>query len=154
MIERREGTIINMASIAGRIPITPNSVYCASKHGLVALSQTLRYELSRYNIEVHVVCPGRVVTPFFDHETFRNRLSRAETRYTASMKDVSRATLRAIGTRKFMIYVPRTMGWLAWALNGTPWLTKPLLDHLMAARMRSYYDVGSTKCRDGRHGSG
>src|SRR5713101_662216 len=106
MVEQKRGVIINMSSIAGRIPLTPNSVYCASKHGLVALSEALRYELHDVNVRVHVICPGRVETPFFDHETFRTRAPRAETRYTVTVEAISRATLRAIETGRFMTYVP------------------------------------------------
>jgi NAD(P)-dependent dehydrogenase (short-subunit alcohol dehydrogenase family) len=36
MIARRSGSIVNVASIAGRIVITPNGVYSAAKHALVA----------------------------------------------------------------------------------------------------------------------
>jgi short-subunit dehydrogenase len=143
MIERRHGCIVNMSSIAGRIPLTPNSVYCASKHGLVALSEALRFELHDFNIRLHVVCPGRAETPFFAHETFRNRAPRAETRYTVTVEEISQATMNAIRTGRFMTYVPRTLGLLAWSMNALPWITKPLFGRLMVARVRSYYARGS-----------
>src|SRR5206468_155840 len=50
MIEARRGTIVNMASIAGRIPMAPSGVYSAAKHGMVAWSETLRHELHRFGI--------------------------------------------------------------------------------------------------------
>jgi uncharacterized protein len=140
MIERRSGAIVNMASIAGRVPLTPNSVYCASKHGLVALSQTLRYELEPFNIRVHVICPGRAETSFFEHETFKSRRARAETKYTVSVEQISRATLDAIARGRFMTYVPWTLGAMAWAMNAWPWMVRPMFDRLMRARIRSYYD--------------
>lgn len=139
MIARRRGHIVNVSSLAGRIPITPNGVYCASKHGLVALSDALRYELHDVNVQVHVICPGRVETPFFDHESFRTRAPRAETRYTVTVEQISRATLRAIETGRFMTYVPWTLGVVAWSMNALPWLTRPLFGRLMVARIRSYY---------------
>jgi short-subunit dehydrogenase len=154
MIERRQGRIVNMSSIAGRIPLTPNSVYCASKHGLVALSEALRYELHDFGVRVHVICPGRVETPFFDHETFRTRAARVETRYTVTLQAVSRATLRAIETGRFMTYVPWTLGLLAWSVNALPWLTRPLLRRLMMARVRSYYGDGRGAGRRARDVSG
>jgi short-subunit dehydrogenase len=152
MLERRAGTIVNMASIAGRIPLTPNSVYCASKHGLVALSETLRHELRDFNIRVQVICPGRAETAFFDHETFRSREPRAETRYTVTVEQISQATLRAISSGRFMTYVPRTLGLFAWSMNAMPWITKPLFARLMAARIRSYHgrrEVGTTGAAEG-----
>ena len=152
MMARRSGTIVNMASIAGRVPLTPNSVYCASKHGLVALSQALRYELEVFDIRVHVICPGRAETPFFDHETFRTRRPRAETRYTTSVEHISRATLDAMRSGRFMTYVPRTLGIMAWALNAWPWLIRPMFDRVMRARIRSYYAVdGAGRAGHGRN---
>ena len=140
MVARRSGVIVNMASIAGRVPLTPNAVYGASKHGLVALSEALRYELAPFSIRVHVVCPGRAPdTSFFEHETFRTRMPRAETRYTVGVADISRATLKAIASGRFMTYVPRALGLVAWTVNALPWLAKPVLGRLMAARVRSYY---------------
>ncbi len=142
MIGQRRGIIVNMASIAGRVPLTPNSVYCASKHGLVALSQALRYELHDFRIKVQVVCPGRVETAFFDHESFKTRAPRAEMRYTVTVEEISRATIRAIRTGRFMTYVPRTLGLVAWAWGAVPWIVNPLFGRLMRARVRSYYTAG------------
>ena len=73
MIRAGGGDVVMIASIAGRIPMTPCGVYSASKHGLVALAELLRVEVARFNVRVHVVCPGRVETDFFSHESFRQR---------------------------------------------------------------------------------
>ncbi|MCX8064731.1 MAG: SDR family oxidoreductase [Candidatus Hydrogenedentes bacterium] len=62
MIERREGVIINISSVAGLKPLLNQSAYCASKHGVNGLTTTLAMELKRYNIRVHAICPGGVVT--------------------------------------------------------------------------------------------
>ena len=71
MIRAGGGDVVMVASIAGRIPMTPCGVYSASKHGLVALAELLQIETARFNIRVHVVCPGRVETDFFSHESFQ-----------------------------------------------------------------------------------
>ena len=97
MIAKSSGQIVNVASIAGRLVITPNCTYTAAKHGLVALSEALRYELGYFGIKVNVVCPGRIETPFFDHETFQQREKRPETKYTVPIEKVSRGIIRAIG---------------------------------------------------------
>lgn len=139
MVKQGGGAIVNMASIAGRIPLTPNSVYCAAKHGLIALSEALRYELHDFNIRLHVICPGRVETAFFEHETFRARASRVEMKYTVTVEEISRATLDAIRAGRFLTYVPRALGLVAWSVNALPWMTKPFFRRLMLARMRTYY---------------
>ena len=60
MVKRRRGHILNIASLAGRTVMPYNTVYSASKHGLVGFSWSLRAELESYGIGVSVVCPGFV----------------------------------------------------------------------------------------------
>lgn len=141
MIERRSGIIVNMASIAGRLVMTPNGTYSASKHALVAWSEVLLYELTRFGIHVHAVCPGRVEegTAFFNHETFKTRAPRAETRLTITVNDVSRATLQAIDRNRFLTFVPWTLGIVVWLTNAFPFLVKPVYRQLMLSRIESVY---------------
>jgi NAD(P)-dependent dehydrogenase (short-subunit alcohol dehydrogenase family) len=62
------GTIVNVASLAGRIGAPYYSAYAAAKHAVVGFSQSLRMELARSpGIEVCTVMPGAIDTPFFEH---------------------------------------------------------------------------------------
>ncbi len=63
MREHKRGTIINVASLAGRRGITPLGGYCATKFALVALSEALRTELDASKIHVGLVMPGVIDTP-------------------------------------------------------------------------------------------
>lgn len=139
MIARGNGSIVNVASIAGKLVMTPNGVYSASKHGLVAWSETLKYELARFNISVSVICPGRVETSFFDHETFRTRASRAETQLTISIEEVSRKTISAIEKKKFLTFIPAYYGLLIWLINTFSFIIKPLYGKLLSSRIESLY---------------
>ena len=56
------GLIINIASVAGLRGIAEESVYAASKHGLVGFSHSLSRELGATGIKVSVICPGLVAT--------------------------------------------------------------------------------------------
>ncbi len=56
------GVIINIASLAGKRGSKNNSVYCASKFGVVGLTQALAKELGERNIRVNSVCPVYVKT--------------------------------------------------------------------------------------------
>lgn len=56
------GAIVNVASLAGRRGSPNNSVYCASKFGVVALTQSLALELGPRGIRVNSVCPVYVRT--------------------------------------------------------------------------------------------
>ncbi|MGH7163732.1 MAG: SDR family NAD(P)-dependent oxidoreductase, partial [Planctomycetota bacterium] len=62
----RSGTIVNVSSIAGRFGYPLAGWYCASKHALEALSDSLRLEMRPFGVSVVLVEPGPVRTEFFD----------------------------------------------------------------------------------------
>jgi NAD(P)-dependent dehydrogenase (short-subunit alcohol dehydrogenase family) len=59
---RRGGAIVNVASLAGKRGSANNAVYCASKFGVVGLTQALAKELGPRGIRVNGVCPVYVRT--------------------------------------------------------------------------------------------
>lgn len=63
MIERRSGKIVNVASDAGRVGSSGETVYSGAKGGLIAFSKGLAREMARYSINVNSVCPGPTETP-------------------------------------------------------------------------------------------
>ena len=63
MISRNYGKIVNIASDAGRVGSSGESVYSACKGGIIAFTKTLARELMRYNILVNCVAPGPTDTP-------------------------------------------------------------------------------------------
>jgi 3-oxoacyl-[acyl-carrier protein] reductase len=64
MIERRTGHIINIGSLAGKNAFKNGSIYCASKWGLMGLTECMAEDLREYGIRVSVICPGSVATEF------------------------------------------------------------------------------------------
>jgi uncharacterized protein len=139
MIARGSGQIVNISSIAGATLLTPNAVYCAAKHGMVAWSQCLAIEVARFGIDVGIVCPGRVETPFFDHETFRTRTHRKETEWTVPMSTAVEAILDTIDRRRQMRFVPRYLGAIAWAAKAFGPLAQWPLNRLWRARVEAIY---------------
>jgi short-subunit dehydrogenase len=143
MVARRSGHIVNVASIAGVIALTPNGIYSAAKHGMVAWSRCLALELARFGISVTVVCPGRVMSRFFDHETFQQRPHRKETALVIPMTTVVDGILDAVRHRKLIRFVPRYYGIIAWALNALGPLLQNPLNRLLRARVEDLYlDAG------------
>lgn len=65
MRERRGGTIVNVTSIAGRIAMTPQASYAASKWAFEALCECLAQEMRAFNVRVAIVEPGVIATPIF-----------------------------------------------------------------------------------------
>ncbi len=66
MIARGSGKIISIASDAGRVGSSWESVYSGAKGAVIAFSKTIAREVARYKINVNVVCPGLTDTPLLD----------------------------------------------------------------------------------------
>ena len=64
MIERNNGFIINIGSIAGKEVYANGNVYCASKHAINVLNKAMRIDLNKHNIRVAAIHPGAVETDF------------------------------------------------------------------------------------------
>ena len=77
MRERRDGHIINVSSIQGRISIPSYAAYAASKWALEAASEALAQEAKSFGIKVSIVEPGMIATPVWD----KRREVPANTRY-------------------------------------------------------------------------
>src|SRR5690606_124212 len=63
MVARRRGRVVNIASDAGRVGSSGESVYSACKGGIIAFTKTLAREHARHNIQLNTVCPGPTDTP-------------------------------------------------------------------------------------------
>jgi 3-oxoacyl-[acyl-carrier protein] reductase len=96
MVERGEGTIINMGSLAGKVGFAGTSAYGASKHGIQGLTNTLAKELKDTDIRVSAVCPGQVATDLTEDIVEVDRLE------TEDVTDI----VVFLATRPPGVYVP------------------------------------------------
>jgi NAD(P)-dependent dehydrogenase (short-subunit alcohol dehydrogenase family) len=62
MIARRQGRIVNIASVAARVGFQYTAAYCAAKHGVLGLTRAVALEVAAKGVTVNAVCPGWVDT--------------------------------------------------------------------------------------------
>lgn len=93
MIKEQSGTIINIASVAGKQGFATGTIYCASKHAVMGLSRALMLEVRQYNIRVCAICPGSVATDFFRAESQTTLSSSKES--VLSAEDIAETILLA-----------------------------------------------------------
>jgi NAD(P)-dependent dehydrogenase (short-subunit alcohol dehydrogenase family) len=104
MRPRGSGHIVNIASIAGRSGVSHLSTYCATKHGVVGLSEAMRSELRGSGIEISVVMPGLVSTEL----TAGTKPYRGFKLQTP--EQVADAIVSALKAPRFEVYVPASLG--------------------------------------------
>src|SRR3954454_19934082 len=66
MLERRSGTIVNVASLGGRIGIATESAYCASKFALAGWSEAAAIDLTGTSVDVRLITPGAFESEIWD----------------------------------------------------------------------------------------
>jgi short-subunit dehydrogenase len=112
MMERKQGWILNVSSLAGLKGIFGYAGYSGSKFAVVGFSEVLRSEVRPYNIKVCVLCPPDVDTPMLRDET---KIKPVETlRISEGAKlmqaeDVARAALEGLERGTFLI-IPNFSG--------------------------------------------
>ena len=82
MVQQGSGSVINIASDAGRVGASGEAVYSAAKGGVIAFTKAAAREMARHGVNVNCVCPGPADTPLFaslggDNPRLREALIRA-----------------------------------------------------------------------------
>jgi hypothetical protein len=130
MINRRTGTIINVASVSAFAPMEGNVMYSATKSFLVNFSRALQMETRRHGIQVQALCPGFFHSEF--HDVAQVDKMRIPGFLFMSADEVAKRALSA-KRRKGVIYVPgfinqlivlfaRLPGLGDWAIELVTWL--------------------------------
>lgn len=92
MMQQDSGHIVNIASLAGKKGAPYNSIYSASKAGLIMWSDAIRQELANTNVGVSVVCPGYTAAGMF----LELGISPSSTARVAEPTEVANAVLQSI----------------------------------------------------------
>jgi NADP-dependent 3-hydroxy acid dehydrogenase YdfG len=105
----RGGHIVSVSSAAGLIGLPWHTVYSGTKHALVGMSESLRYDLRKHNIGVSVVCPGLVKTELMQTAEIHarkeetNKLRALAPKMAITPEKVADIIIKAVRTRKFLV---------------------------------------------------
>jgi NAD(P)-dependent dehydrogenase (short-subunit alcohol dehydrogenase family) len=97
MMAKRSGSILNVSSLAGLRATPGGAAYCASKFGVIAITQAVAIEYGKYNIRANCIVPGWIETPMV-HRLFGATLPQSSVtapplRRIGQPEDVARAAL-------------------------------------------------------------
>jgi NAD(P)-dependent dehydrogenase (short-subunit alcohol dehydrogenase family) len=75
MSKQKNGVIINMASILGKVGFNGSSHYVAAKHGVLGLTQTAAIEYAAEGIRINAICPGFIDTPLLEKSGIKENVN-------------------------------------------------------------------------------
>jgi len=123
MVAAGRGHVVNVASIAGFVGPRDEAVYSATKGGLIAFSESLRYELRGTGVGVTLVAPGVIATEFFERRG--SPYDRAWPRPIPAAR-VAEAIAGAIEHERDEVFVPRWLSVVARLRGAAPGLFRVL----------------------------
>ena len=135
----RGGAIVNVSSVGGRVGFFGAAAYCATKFGVVGLSEALRAELRPRGIRVSVLCPPNTSTPGLDRENLTKPLETRATEGTAgtySPEQVARALMRGLRGGRFFIFCGFMSRLTDLVQRLAPWLVRAVMDADVARARR------------------
>jgi short-subunit dehydrogenase len=131
MVRQGGGHIINIASMAGLMPVPGITIYAASKYGVVGFSLAVRAEGEALGVKVSVVCPGFIDTPMADTmQVVKLHLDKTALRFPVQQPEAAaRTILQGVVRNQAVIFTPR---WCSWLWRLTRWC--PTLGERLARR--------------------
>lgn len=132
MRERRQGTIINVASTAGFQAVPFMATYAASKAFVLSFSEALGEENRPHGIHVMALCPGVTDTNFFA----ASNIDRPPMRTVQTAEEVVDAALRGLSRGKSVVI----SGWTNWVtVEAERFVPRSLVTKLAAKALRSRF---------------
>jgi short-subunit dehydrogenase len=130
-MKSKGGKIVNTSSIGGFVGVFGYSDYSASKFAIVGFSEVLKQELSRYKIDVQVLCPPDTETPGFETENKTKPQETIEISKSAKLlqpEEVAKQAIKGIEGNSFMI-IPGGDGKLTyWMKRHFPFIVNMVMD--------------------------
>ncbi|MCI0402085.1 MAG: SDR family oxidoreductase [Acidobacteria bacterium] len=136
-LRKRRGAVVNISSVAGKIPLPYMGAYCASKFALNTISSAMRMELKQAGVRVVTVLPGRVATQFHiaayrDGQNLPGIFQRRKSEGVSAEK-VARVTLDALLSGKREVVVPWRLRLAMAASAVMPGLREHVLSRMVKA---------------------
>lgn len=120
MRDRRNGTILNVSSVGGRITFPLYSAYHATKWAVEGFSESLQFELRQFNIRMKIVEPGPIRTEFYERSMDRMRkdgLTAYDGFSDRAMKNMQRSGETAPGPELVAKVIERALTDTSWKLR-------------------------------------
>lgn len=137
MIERQQGHIINMGSIAGLIATPTYSVYAATKYGLRGFTEALRREVSIHGIKVTGIYPGGVATEFGEKAGIKRKTKVSTPPFLKlTAEDVAQSVLDVITKPYRAVIIPGLMRPAVWLSVIFPGLVDKIIERRFTRRER------------------
>ena len=131
MVKQGHGHIVNIASLAGLVPMPMYTAYSTTKYAVMGLSNSLRPEASRLGVKISVVCPGIINTGMaatilrMDTKLIQNR-SRSQNHKNMASVAAAQAILCGVERNQSVIVFPFTARLLWWVYRIQPAFLGPL----------------------------
>jgi short-subunit dehydrogenase len=139
LVRGRQPAVVNVASMCGRRGMPAWPEYSASKFALCGLTEALRAELARFDIDVLLIVPGLTASELPTHLLRNDGRMKIEYARGQSPEKVAATILRSLRSNRTETVVGREARWI---LGVNRWLPR-LVDWLVARRVRKLYASGA-----------
>jgi short-subunit dehydrogenase len=138
LVQGVQPAIVNVASMCGRRAMPAWSEYSASKYALCGLTEALRGELARFDIDILLIVPGLTKSEFSQH--FLRSDGKAKIEYDKGMapEDVAARIIRSLRKNKTETWIGSDTQWM---LRVNRWLPR-FVDFMLARKVNKLYEVG------------
>lgn len=124
MMERKRGTLVGIASVAGIRGLPGSEAYCASKSAVITYCESLRVEMKKHGVDVVTISPGFVKTPLTAKNPYKMP-------FLLTPEEFAKEAIKAIFEKKSYVTIPWQMGVLSKVLRIIP---NCLFDKILASR--------------------
>ena len=136
--EKRNGHIINIASLAAISPVPGIALYSASKFAVRGFTLALAMELEEYNVHVTCVCPDAVATPMLDlQKDYEEAAITFSGSNALSAEEVAALIVDLIGEKKMEVTITRSRGFQAKLASMFPSIASKVVSIMKAKGIRN-----------------